>query len=267
MLQRQCGVRYNPKWQGIRPDGEIPRDFGRDSRDIFIHAIVDGVGGTCGSLPALYVAVGRRLGYPLTLVKAARHLFARWDDPEGKHWFHRERFNIEASGPGVHMLPDEHYLNWPHSLDEKDLQAGIFLKSLPPREELAEFLATRGHCLVGNGRLQDAADAFAEASRLAPHNRYFDASMRSLQIHVELRRRGHGVLNAPVHGADELPPGPFWVEGLGGRSVLVQLPSLSLEFRPTPRISDVSLVCQHVVGGLKSQMQLTPPRGGSQKLV
>jgi hypothetical protein len=59
VLQRQCGVRYNPKWQGITSGSPIPRDFGRSAVDLFIHSIIDGAGGTCGSLPVLYVAVGR----------------------------------------------------------------------------------------------------------------------------------------------------------------------------------------------------------------
>lgn len=100
VLQRECGVHYNPKWKGLTRDCPVPEAFGIDANDLFIHAIIHGIGGTCGSLPVLYVAVGRRLGYPLRLVKAARHLFVRWDDPDGKHWHHSDRFNIEATGPG-----------------------------------------------------------------------------------------------------------------------------------------------------------------------
>jgi hypothetical protein len=235
ILQRRCGVQYNPKWKGITPDRPIPDQFGVDASDVFIHAIIDGIGGTCGSLPVLYVAVGRRLGYPFKLVKAARHLFVRWDDPQGKRWFHPDRFNVEATGPGVHILPNEHYYNWPHPLSDEDIEGGIFLKSLTPREELAEFLATRGYCLQANNRVQEAIDAFKEASRLAPHNRHFAASYSALRLHLFMRQRGHAFLNAPVVGLDERPEGPFWMSGHGGGKLLVQIVSpVRQPFGPSP---------------------------------
>lgn len=43
----------------------------------------------------LYVAIGRRLGYPLKLVECKGHLFVRWEDA-------KERFNIEGTSRGLH---------------------------------------------------------------------------------------------------------------------------------------------------------------------
>lgn len=224
VLQQVCGVRYNPKWTHITPDKPIPDDFGCDSRDVFIHAIIDAIGGTCGSLPVLYVAVGRRLGYPLKIVKAARHLFVRWDGlkGEGPPRFRPEQFNIEATGPGVHFLPDEHYKTWPHKISDEDVAAGIFLKSLTREEELAEFFAARSYCLRRNGRLIDAAEALAEAAKLAPGNRYFWLSHESLRMHIAMRGRGP-FLNAPHPGEDSLPDGPFWMTEPAGNKMLVQV--------------------------------------------
>jgi hypothetical protein len=224
VLQRKCGVRYNPKWTSITPDKPAPRDFGRDARDLFIHAIIDGPGGTCGSLPVLYAAVGRRLGYPLKIVKAHQHLFLRWDDPQGKHWFHPDRFNIEATGPGIHCLPDDHYRTWPHRIPTEDIDAGIFLKSLTPREELAEFVATRGYCLRHNRRVGDAITTFRWAVKLAPHNRYFERSYHDLVTWRKMAVRGHLFLNAPVETFDHEPKGPHWVRLPDGQRVLVQIP-------------------------------------------
>jgi|GEM_PF-2052393 len=244
VLQQECGVHYNPKWKGLAPDCPVPEAFGIDANDLFIHAIIDGIGGTCGSLPVLYVAVGRRLGYPLRLVKAARHLFVRWDDPDGKLWLHPDGFNIEATGPGIHFLPDEHYRTWPHAISAEDVEAGIFLRSLSPREELAEFVATRGYCLKANGRLKEAVEAFDEASRLAPHNRHFAANHKALQMHLMMRQRGHAFFNAPVRMFDQEAVGPFWVAGLGGHKVLVQIVSpVTQPFALQPEVG-VSLVWQ-----------------------
>ena len=237
VLQQQCGVRYNPKWQGLTPDQPVPESFGLDASDLFIHAIIDQIGGTCGSLPVLYVAVGRRLGYPLRLVKAARHLFVRWDDPDGKRWHHSDRFNIEATGPGIHFLPDDHYRTWPHPVSDEDVDSGIFLKSLTPREEVAEFVATRGYCLQANRRLNDAIQTFGEAVKLARHNRHFAAAHDALRTHMAMRRRGHAYLNAAVGGMDQKPVGPFWLNGVGGDKVLVQIVSpVRQPYAPPPDV-------------------------------
>src|SRR6516225_11983135 len=86
VLQEDFGVRYNPA-RVCDTQFQDPKCFDpdfRDSRDLFIHGMIDGPGGTCASMPVIYVAVGRRLGYPLKLVETRGHLFVRWDDPEGK---------------------------------------------------------------------------------------------------------------------------------------------------------------------------------------
>jgi len=225
VLQQQCDVGYSLKWKELTPDCPVPDSFGMNAGDLFIHAIMDGIGGTCGSIPVLYVAVGRRLGYPLRLVKAARHLFVRWDDPDGKHWLHSDRFNVEATAPGVHFVPDEHYRTWPHAISDEDVDAGIFLRSLSAREELAEFVATRGYCLRANGQLADAVKALAEASRLAPHNHHLAASCQALRMHIAMRQRGHAFLNAPVQTFDQESIGPFWMDEPGAQNVLVQIVS------------------------------------------
>ena len=74
-LQEDLGVRYNPA-RVTDADFQMPQcinpDF-RDSRDLFIHGIIDGPGVTCASMPVIYAAVGRRLGFPLKLVEAPGH--------------------------------------------------------------------------------------------------------------------------------------------------------------------------------------------------
>ena len=240
MLQRRCGVHYNPKWKGLTPDTAIPSNFGADASDLFIHAIINGIGGTCGSLPVLYAAVGRRLGYPLKIVKASRHLFVRWDDPDGNHWLQPERFNVEATGPGVHFLPDSHYRTWPHALSDADIDAGVYLRSLTPREELAEFLSARACCLNLNKDLREAIQAMSWAAQLAPHNRHFAESHHALSIHLQMLRRGHAFLNAPrpTFGLSA-PLGPHWISGDCGHDCLVQVPRPARAWRPLCLISRI----------------------------
>ncbi len=71
VLQQDFKVHYNP-------DRIRDIDF-RRSQDLFIHGMIGSDnGGTCVSMPALYTAVARRLGYPVYLVTAKEHVFCRW---------------------------------------------------------------------------------------------------------------------------------------------------------------------------------------------
>jgi len=155
-LKVKCGVRLDPK----RPRRIDYRDPGL----LFIHGILAGKSAPSGmTIPILYAAVGRRLGYPLRLVQAKGHLFLRWDGPKAT-----ERFNIEVTPKGLRYPPDKHYETWPAKLSKAELAGGRFLGSLTPARELAAFLAARGHCLLDTGRLAGAHEAYATACRLAP---------------------------------------------------------------------------------------------------
>jgi len=163
VLQRECGVRYNP--------AKIPIDVPLDMDDCFIHGIIQGQGGTCGSLPVLYVAVGRRLGYPLKLVSARGlqygHFFARWDEPCG------ERFNIEVNDTGFASPPDDHYRTGLYLTQPDWEQSGSILKSKTPAEELAAFLSQRSARWRDEGRKRLEVEALAWANGLSPQNRFY----------------------------------------------------------------------------------------------
>jgi len=111
----------------------------------------------------MYVAIARRLGYPLKLVLAKTHIFARWDDGQ-------ERFNIEGTNPRFNYHPDSYYRKWPHPISDAELKQGWYLKPLTPAEELAVFLQNRAYCLMDNGRFKEAQLAFTRSCQLAPRN-------------------------------------------------------------------------------------------------
>jgi hypothetical protein len=109
VLQQDFGIRYNPERITAVGVFESNDSFFANSRDTFLHGLIgESRMGTCSSLPVLYVAVGRRLGYPLKLVTAKNHLFVRWDDPSPTR-----RFNFDATGEGMTMRTDEYYRRWP----------------------------------------------------------------------------------------------------------------------------------------------------------
>ena len=159
VLWRGAGIRYDVS--------AIPEDAPWKFEHSFIHGALFGAGGTCATLPILYAALGRRLGYPLKLVEGWgpkwTHLFCRWEEPSG------ERFNVDVTAEGVSFLPDEYYRSLhPQSAEHERL--GQYLQSKPPREELAGFLFQRGLAWHHFGHLHDAVAAYAWSCGLAPNN-------------------------------------------------------------------------------------------------
>ncbi len=167
VMYEDFGIRYNPE-RITTSENVDPNDrFFADSRDIFLHGLVGNRRlGTCSSMPVLYVAVGRRLGYPLKLATTKAHLFLRWEDE-------RERFDLEATGKGMNRYDDEHFKQWPFPVSDEEVRTEGYLKSLTGVEELAVFLSLRGACLKEAGRLEEAAACYAQAARLAPSARAY----------------------------------------------------------------------------------------------
>jgi hypothetical protein len=187
VLQEDCGAHYNPR-RILDPDA-------RNSKDLFIHGMIDDPnGGTCASMPALYTAVARRLRYPVKLVSANGHLFCRWDGKEN-------RFNIESTGNGFSIFPDEYYHKWPIPLTEGQIRSGEFLTSMSPAEELSVFFASRAWCLEENGRVDEAVKAYETAIRLHPA---FQANRAFLNA---LERKKQPILPDQVSVRGRIPSG------------------------------------------------------------
>ncbi|WP_437186747.1 hypothetical protein SH668x_000099 [Planctomicrobium sp. SH668] len=172
VLYRHVGLTLNTEC--LDPDNIYD---GSNSSLHFIHGVLlTGDPATCCTAPVIFTAIGRRLGYPIRLVKTRAHLFCRWVGSDG------ERFNIEATNQGYYRTPDQHYHTWPLPIYPRALQGGLFLTDLTPRQELALFLHLRGICLLWNLRPSDAVNALYHACQLDPldyffHNEWIIASM------------------------------------------------------------------------------------------
>lgn len=169
-LQRDLGVKYHPD--------RIAANAVFQTEDSFLHGALFGAGGTCGNLPVLYAAVGRRLGYPIMLAHARGHLYCRWDGgiPE------IETFNIEASGHGVSFFPDEHYRSGRYELPPGQAEACGYGRTLDPREELAGFLCQRGICWAQLGNHAEAVIAFAWAHELDPRPQHVYCTQEGMRL-------------------------------------------------------------------------------------
>jgi hypothetical protein len=179
ILAEDFGIHYADARKSDPSNTNPADDFFAHPEDVFLSGLLGPKRqGTCSSMPVLYVAIGRRLGYPLKLVTTKAHLFVRW---EGKG----ERFNIEATSHGLNSFPDDYYRHWPFEITPAEEAAQGYLKSLTPPEELAVFLSIRGLCLRETGKIAEAAQAFAAAARLAPDCQGY----RDMQANLERRLR------------------------------------------------------------------------------
>jgi hypothetical protein len=192
VLQQDCGVRYHPD-RKFKPDFCQPRD-------VFAHGIMDddGHGGTCASMPVVYVSVGKRLGFPIHLVETRGHLFFRWDDPKGTviRWQNPDlvvrvppdRFNVDGSGEGIAYHDDSFYTEWPEKWTEIDVRHGRFLRSMTAKEELAAFLIERGECFWDLGRHEEALTSYGYARQLVRDDeRYNQLHLVRFQQHLQMR--------------------------------------------------------------------------------
>ena len=200
VLQEDLKVGYNPA--RITPVGVFKNNatFFADARDVFIHGLIaeDRRMGTCASLPVLYVAVARRLGYPVKLVPTQNHLFIRWEDT-------RERFNVDATGHGMNLYDDNHYRQWPYPITrEQEAEMG-FLKSMSATDELTAFLAMRGHCLIAAGKWDEAVACHQAALRFSPESKLQQTVLAQVQ---EQRARSRAIALLPPEAASRrLPDG------------------------------------------------------------
>ncbi len=199
VVQEDYNIHYNPA-HITTPEAPEPDDsFFVDSKDLFIHGLVSSRAmGTCISMPVFYVAVGQRLGYPMKLVTAKDHLFARWESADGK-----ERFNIEATGQGLSTPDDNFYKTWPFPISDEDIKINSYLKAQTAAQELSLFLETRGHCLRVAGRRQEAKETYLEAQSLTPqwpeHKLFLAAADAPIAQTFETRKNPNDFVNAMNH--------------------------------------------------------------------
>jgi hypothetical protein len=181
VLAEDYGVHYDPQRMGGPETVRMDDGFFADPRSVFLHGLLGPERvGTCSSLPVLYVAVGRQLGYPLKLVTTKGHLFVRWEGAG-------ERFNMEATSRGSNRFDDDHYRHWPLETSPAEEQAEGYLKSLTPAGELSAFLSIRGMCLREAGKLREATESFAAAARLSPQCHGYQALLADLQTTLASR--------------------------------------------------------------------------------
>jgi hypothetical protein len=199
LLRSAFGIRYNPAKMAAEAEFE--------PADTFIHGALLGEGGTCASLPVIYAAVGRRLGYPLKLVGVKRHLLVRWEEASG------ERFNIEVNNTSMDTPSDGHYRRGLYETEPWEEEAFCYLRSKTPKMELAGFLMGRGFHWSKLGKHKEAVESFLWAHSLAPHNRMYSYCAREAMEAWQKKLSRMTPLNAAEMTVD-FPPLRRWPDAL-----------------------------------------------------
>jgi hypothetical protein len=133
VLVNGIGLRYDPLRIPASEETEqarIETFFFSDPKVIFIHGLLQPPHfGTCASIPVIYVAVARRLGYPVSLAATEEHLYVRYDEPNGDH------FNVEATAISHFKTPpDEYYRNECRNRTEQEIREAGWVSRDPVDE-------------------------------------------------------------------------------------------------------------------------------------
>jgi len=192
-LEHEAGIAY------IEDQRYATAVYYTDPSDLFLNGVMDTRRGTCGNMAALHVALGWRLGWPVSLACVRSHFICRYDDGKVTH-------NIEATqaGYGGFKSDPDGYLIERYELPSKAISSGSDLRAVAPRELLGIFVGLRGRHMRDTSRADEAVRDYLLARHLFPTNRklYIDA----VEVMVERSERlfEPGELGSPQCLADWL---------------------------------------------------------------
>ncbi len=190
-LEHEAGIAYNEDQRYATTVSYT------DPSDLFLNGVMDTRRGTCGNMAALHVALGWRLGWPVSLACVRSHYICRYDDGTVTH-------NIEATqaGYGGFKSDPDGYLIERYELPPKAIGSGSDLRAVTPREMLGIFIGFRGRHMRDTNRLAEAEGDYLLARHLFPSNRklYIDAMAAAVQRSERLFEPGE--LGSPQSLAD-----------------------------------------------------------------
>jgi len=192
-LEHEAGITYN---EDQRTATAV---FYTDPSDLFLNGVMDTRQGTCGNMAALHVAIGWRLGWPVSLACVRSHYICRYDDGDVTH-------NIEATqaGYGGFKSDPDAYLIDHYELPPKAISGGSDLRAVTPRELLGIFLGFRGRHMRDTGRWDEAERDYMLARHLFPLSRKLYVDAMGVAIDRSVRLFEPGELGSPQGLADWL---------------------------------------------------------------
>jgi hypothetical protein len=186
-VDQVLGIRYREDQR------ELKRVLYTDPSDLFLNGVMDTRRGSYGNMATLHVALGWRLGWPVSLACVGSHFICRYDDGEVTH-------NIEATkngGGGFHSHPDEYYLQ-EHRLPGKAVTCGSDLRAVTPREMLGLFFGARGRHFDNTNRLEEAEADYLLARYLFPRSRQLYVAQNQASVQCSMDRFEPGEKGHPT---------------------------------------------------------------------
>lgn len=166
-LELEVGITYN------HDQRETQSILYTNPSDLFLNGVIDTLQGTCANMAALHLAMGWRLGWPVSLACVGAHYILRFDDG-------LTVYNIEAtqSGYGGFKSDPDEYLIRTRNIPRVAIESGSDLRALTPHEVLGCFIGLRARHLMDVGKSErDATKILASerdwllARQLFPANR------------------------------------------------------------------------------------------------
>lgn len=206
ILVQDLGIQYNPGIALPQLDGQTPTmAAAADSRDLFLHGLLsEKPYGTCASMPVLYVAIARRLGYSVNLAATKYHYYVRCEDGKGKH------FNVEAtSAQGFFTPSDAEYQNGRFPCTQSEIEQYGWLRPLTTQEILGNFLNLRSICLGNAKRYSEAKEVALLAVKYFPKSELRRASVEKYLQQLSQAPLGDKIIDWRRQLSDwEIPQGP-----------------------------------------------------------
>ncbi len=171
VLAEDLRIQYNPERERQlleKPVNEQSVEeanrFFSSSADVFLHGLLTGKHyGTCASMPFLYAAIGRRLGYPVTIAARKYHLYVRYEGGNGEH------LNMEATeNRGFATPTDEEYRNGAYPMTQEEIDGAGWLRPLSNKEILGICLLNRANCLRSMKSYDEEIKTLAHAAPYVP---------------------------------------------------------------------------------------------------
>lgn len=186
-LIQTAGIKYNSDQTGLK------EMLYTNPSDLFINGVIDSGQGTCMNMALLHVAIGQRLGWPVTVACAGSHFVCRFDNGKVIH-------NIETTETthgGFGCGSDKDYQT-KLNISQKAIACGSDLHALTPRQTIGVFFESRARHFRDSGKLVEAerdlllARYFFPESRLAYRNSMGISVWRGAQLFDE-KELGHPV--------------------------------------------------------------------------
>jgi hypothetical protein len=165
----------------------------KDPREQFIHGVIDTRRGTCANIPVVFLALARRLGWPVSLACAESHILCRFDD--GQILYNIDVAHMDDNG---FWTPADELIVKEGRASTFAVRCGSDLRSITDREMLGKFVSCRARVLRDTEQWERADRDYSLARSLFPNNRWIYLQAMGVAIRLAERRFGPGERGDPV---------------------------------------------------------------------